>query len=238
MARASVGVSWALALGVAGALAGGGGVWLGTRQVAGSSALLVSSRPSRATVDVDSRLTAPGHGSVARVVTLDRDGRVALDVELPSLERSLTVQTIPSGARVFVDGDLSHQRTPVTVRLGQDDFHELRVELDGYGTQTRAVKPEDHEPTLTLHLEPEQQERGTLWVEGPPSTQVYIDGAPTGFFAPTVGMPIAIGAHTVELRDSDGAVRAQRSVSIKRGEVVHVALEPPMRPASSAPPRR
>src|SRR5262249_46704566 len=33
--RASVGAGWALALGVAGALAGGGGVWLGTRQPSG-----------------------------------------------------------------------------------------------------------------------------------------------------------------------------------------------------------
>ena len=239
------GASWVLVMLalVVGALAAGGGVWLGGRQAATGGQLLVSSQPSDATVEVDGRrwrqttptvvnglapgrhslrVTSDGHGAIDEMVTLERDARAAIDVVLPPVQRSVEVQSIPAGAVVFVDGHLSHGRTPLTVTFNQDDFHELRVEMDGFETETRALKPEDHEPTLLLHLEPAKQDRGTLWVEGPLTTEVWIDGSATGTAAPTIGLQVPSGTHVVELRTQDGQRVAQKTVTVKRGVTLHV----------------
>jgi hypothetical protein len=252
MPRARVGVGWALALGVVAALAGGGGVWLGTRHAGGGATLLVTSQPGGASVEVDGqpwRETTPtavtalaagrhevklrraGHGGGDEVVTLLPNSRGAIDVVLTPAERELEVQTLPAGALVFVDGHLAHGRTPLPVSLSEDDFHELRIELDGYEPETRALKPEDHEPTLMVHLAPEKQDRGTIWVDGPATAQVYVDGAPTGSWAPTVGLQVTAGPHSVELHDDAGALLMQKSVTIKRGTSLHVTLDPRLRAA-------
>jgi serine/threonine-protein kinase len=244
--RGYVAFGWALALGIAGALAGGGGVWLGGRRPAGGGALLVTSQPSGAVVEVDGqrwrettptavaplragthqlRVSAPGHGSSDETVTIGRAARTAVSLVLPPVTRTLTVQSIPAGASVFVDGHPEHKHTPVTVAVIADDFHEVRVELDGYETETRALKPENQEPTLMVHLEPERMDRGTIWVDGPATTQVWMDGAPIGSFAPTVGLPIVAGAHAIELHGEDGELLAKKMVTVKRGEVLHVTLQ-------------
>jgi serine/threonine-protein kinase len=245
-ARAQVSVGWALALGVAGALAGGGGVWLGSQGARSAATILVTSQPSGAAVDVDGhrwrettptavtalgpgahevRLSVPGYGNVTQTVTLQRDGRASLTALLPPEERVLTVQTVPASARVFVDGRLEHKRTPATIHVGDGDFHELRFELDGYEVETRALKPEDHAATLTVQLEPQRQERGSLWVDAPTAAQVFIDGAPSGAVVPTVAIPVAVGAHLIEARAEDGTILAQRKITIRRGDVQHLSFE-------------
>ncbi|HEX8950276.1 MAG TPA: serine/threonine-protein kinase, partial [Polyangia bacterium] len=243
---AQVGVGWALALGVLAAVAGGGGVWMGTRPAEGAS-LLVTSRPSGATVEVDGSrwaettptavtalapgrhevvVTAAGHERSAQNIAVERGRRAAIDVALAPAQRSLEVQTNPSGAQVFVDGHLAFGRTPLSVTLTADDFHELRVELSGYETATHAIKPEDHEPSLNVTLEAERQDRGTVWVDGPATAQVFLDGAPTGSFSPTIGLHVATGTHSVELRSDDGTVVAEEQIEVKRGAVLHVAPPP------------
>ena len=238
-----VGVGWAMALGVAAAIAGGGGVWLGMHD-RGGGALLVTSRPSGAIVEVDGRrwrettptavtalppgrhevvVTAPGHERAEQVVTIEGAGRASVDVALAPKQRTLEVQTIPGGAQVFVDGHLAFGRTPLTLTLSADDFHELRLELAGYEIKSYAIKPEDHEPALTLNLEAALHDRGTVWIDGPTTAEVFIDGAPTGSWAPTIGLQVTTGSHLVELRGDDGKVLAQEAITLKRGAVLHIA---------------
>ena len=65
--------------------------------------------------------------------------------------------------------------------------------------------------------------RGTLWVDGPLGSEVWIDGAPTGAAAPTIGLQVATGTHFVELRASDGSVLTGKAIRVGRGEIRHVA---------------
>ena len=243
--RAGGGVGYGLVLGafIAGALATGGGVWLGTRQAAGDGEIVVTSRPSGATVDVDGhpwrqttptavtpigpgrhdvRVTAPGHGALEQSVVVERGGRTAVDVVLPAVQRQIELQSVPAGARVYVDGELAHGRTPMTVSVAQDDFHELRFDLDGYETEVRALKPEDRDPTVTVHLGPAKLDRGTVWIDGPFGSEVWMDGAPTGSVAPTLGLQVATGSHWIELRSGDGSVLAGKAIHIARGQILHV----------------
>ncbi|MCU1280118.1 MAG: putative serine/threonine protein kinase [bacterium] len=238
-----VGYGFVLGAFLAGALATGGGMWLGSRQPAGDGEIVVTSQPFGASVEVDGRLwrqttptavsalaagrhtvrvSAVGHAAVEQTVVLERGARGAVAISLPPAQRQVDLQTMPTGARVFVDGQLAHGRTPMTVTLAQDDFHELRFDLDGYESELRAIKPEDRDATVTVHLEPGKIDRGTLWIDGPLNSDVYMDGAPTGAAAPTVGLQVPTGTHTIELRASDGSVIGAKKISVARGQIVHV----------------
>ena len=67
-------------------------------------------------------------------------------------------------------------------------------------TMVRALKPEDHDPTVTLALQPERRPRGTLVVEAQDVAEVWLDGMPTGLTTPTLGFHVATGDHVLELR--------------------------------------
>ena len=236
-----------LAAFVVGALAMGGGMWLGNRQSAGDAEIFVTSQPSAASVEIDGhpwlqttptvvtalgagrhnvRVAAAGHAAVEQSVVLERAGRGAVEVNLPAAQREVALETVPAGARVFVDNQLEHGRTPMTVTLAQDDFHQLRFDLDGYESELRAIKPEDRDPKVTVHLEAAKLDRGTLWIDGPLDSEVWMDGAPTGAAAPTIGLQVTTGTHTVELRTSDGSVLGKKTISVGLGQILHVTPLP------------
>ncbi|MGZ3406299.1 MAG: protein kinase domain-containing protein, partial [Polyangia bacterium] len=239
------GVGYGLVLGafVVGALATGGGMFLGTRQAAVEGEILVSSQPAGASVEVDGhpwrqttptaltglaagrhnvRVSADGHAAVEQSVVLEKGGRGAVEINLPVTQRQVELSSVPAGARVFVDGQLAPSRTPITVSLTQDDFHELRFELEGYESELRALKPEDRDTTVTVHLDVAKLDRGSLWIDGPLNTDVWMDGAPTGAATPTIGLQVPTGTHTIELRTSDGNVVAQKTITVARGQILHV----------------
>ena len=228
---------------LAGAIATGGGMWLGSRQASGDGEIVVTSQPAGATVEVDGRpwrqttptavtalgpgrhevrVSASGHGAVEQSLVLARGGRAAVEVALPDVQRALALESVPSGARVFIDGQPQKGRTPMTVSVTQDDFHELRFELDGYESEVRALKPEDTDAGVTVHLATAKIDRATLWVDGPFGTEVWMDGAPTGATAPTIGLQVATGSHWIELRTPDGAVIAGKAIHAARGVILHV----------------
>jgi predicted Ser/Thr protein kinase len=239
------GAGYGLALGafVVGALATGGGMFLGTRQAAVDGEIVVTSRPANAHVEVDGRpwrqttptavtaigpgrhtvrVTAPGHGAAEQSLVVDKGGRGAVEVVLPALQRDLELTTVPAGARVFLDGQLEQGRTPMTVTVTQDDFHELRFDLDGYESEVRALKPEDTDKSVTVHLSVAKIDRATLWVDGPLGSEVWVDGAPTGASAPTIGLQVPTGSHWIELRTPDGGIIAGKAIRVARGTILHV----------------
>jgi predicted Ser/Thr protein kinase len=243
-ARGGIGYGFVVAAFVVGALATGGGMWLGTRQAAGEAEIVVTSQPPGAAVEIDGRhwrqttptaitaigpgrhdvrVSAPGHAAIEQSLVVERGGRAAVELVLPAAQKQIDISSVPAGARVFVDGQLRDGRTPMTVTVSEDDFHEVRLELDGYENEVRALKPEDRDAAMTVHLLPEKLERGTLWIDGPLGAEVWMDGAPTGAAAPTLALQVPTGSHWIELRSSDGGVIAGKAVRVARGQILHVA---------------
>ena len=206
---------------------------------------VVTSQPAGARVTVDGRVLAEttpaalrdlpagkhvvqiaksGYADVERTLTTTADERTAMDVALPPETRKVEVQTAPDGASLYVDGQLVPGTTPTTVALTIDDFHELRAEREGYETLVRALKPEDHEPVVTLTLSPERHPRGTLVVEGQDVAEVWLDGVPTGLTTPTLGFHVAVGEHTIELRAPTGERSAPKKVKVARGQTLRLSM--------------
>jgi hypothetical protein len=131
---------------------------------------------------------------------------------------------VPEGASVYVDGRLVIGETPTSVEVSDDDFHDLRIEKDGYQAGAAAVGPEDREPLVTVSLVPEKQPRGVVFVDANGGGEVWLDGVDTGYATPTLGLRVATGSHVVEVRNGQSTARAK--VEVAQGQTVHLLLGP------------
>ncbi len=136
----------------------------------------------------------------------------------------------PRGATLFVDGHLAIGLTPTSVELELEDFHELRIEKDGFEGAVRRIVPESRDASVSVQLEPERFERATLYVDANSAADVWIDGVDTGFTTPTLGVRLLPGVHHVEVREGDK--HAAREVTLVKGQIQRVLLTPADGPAS------
>jgi tRNA A-37 threonylcarbamoyl transferase component Bud32 len=207
--------------------------------------LYVLSEPSGALVEVDGkplaqttptmtadlspgthsvRIQRVGTAPVTQTVMVRAGERSAIEVTLPPATHRIEVRSVPDGASVLVDGHLVLGETPTTIDVTEDDFHELRVEKNGYETFTRALTPDDKEPTLTLTLLPEKNPRGTLMIDANTAVEVWLDGVNTGYTTPTLGIEVPVGTHTVEVHDGAGNKSQLTKVTVQRGQTVRLLL--------------
>jgi serine/threonine-protein kinase len=241
-----------LAVLVAAALAAGGGLGIMLSKRAkpdtapqSQAGFLLVSEPAGATVIIDGnsldRKTptwvggiSPGQHTikfarenvapVTQQITLKADERAVVQVSLPPATHRLEVKSTPDGASVFLDGRLAFGETPTYVDITDDDFHELRIQKNGYQTITKPVTPDDKMAQLQLTLKPETQPRGTLMVDANTAAEVWIDGLNTGYTTPTLGIQLPVGKHTVELRDGSGGRGQTSVVNLGQGQTVRILL--------------
>ncbi len=123
----------------------------------------------------------------------DRDKVVRTLRELSSKPGTVTVRSIPNGARVLIDGGFVGV-TPYSGRI-KGGGHHITLESDGQRAE-RDIKIEYGEPAnieVTL-----QGASGTLRVEGTPvGALVTVDNLPAGAMPMTLSLPP--GAHTVRV---------------------------------------
>jgi tRNA A-37 threonylcarbamoyl transferase component Bud32 len=213
---------------------------------AGTTALLLVSTPTGADVELDGknlpettpttmRGLKPGPHTikirkgkmavVERQVTLQPAERAVMNVVLPPASHPVEVHSAPEGASVYLDGKLAVGETPTIIDVSDDEFHELRVEKNGFETNTRAITPDDHDSQLRISLTPEKQPRGTLMVDSNGAAEVWIDGVDSGYTTPTLGIHVPVGFHTVEVRDA-GNASVSKKVKIEQGQTLRLLLTP------------
>jgi serine/threonine-protein kinase len=235
-----------LAAGLSSALLGVAVMGLLQQRARSGPLLLVTSTPEGAQVKIDGRpvdgptpaavhalapgkhrvrVELPGRNPAEQEVELGAGARLHVALALPEASHPVAVDSLPSGAQVFVDGVQVPGETPLSVTLANDDFHEIRVEKVGFESATRRVTPEERVSSLELTLEPERQPRGRLQIDSNEGGRVYIDGKATAYDAPTFPILVEKGSHLVELRDATGRRSAPARVEIRQGETVRVTLK-------------
>jgi len=245
----AIGTAFALAAALA-LGAGGAGLVMSRRApptpgATAQAGFLFVSEPAGATVTVDGvkldRTTPTWIGSVmpgvhnisiardksapvSQQVTLRSDERAVVQVSLPPATHRLEVRSTPDGASVFLDGHLAFGETPTYVEVTDEDFHELRIQKNGYQTVTKPITPDDKMGQVTVSLRPETQPRGTLMVDANTAAEVWIDGLNTGYTTPTLGIQLPVGKHTVELRDGSGGRGQSTVVNLGQGQTVRILL--------------
>jgi hypothetical protein len=215
-----------------------------TKPVAPSRDLLVITTPAGAAVEVDGkkqvehtplvvaglaagphtvRLVASGTATVDRSVTMPASGRASLVVNLPSAQHGVIVSSMPSGATVYLDNQLAGI-TPATITVTEEDFHELRVEKLGYTPATRKISTDDRDSVIKVSMEIDPNPHAELTVDSSAEAEIWIDGVDTARETPAMGLRVAPGHHTLQLRDSSGAQSKTMKFESRPGETSHVVL--------------
>jgi hypothetical protein len=218
---------------------------------AGGATLYLSSQPSGAALFLDGarlpesaptaarglsagthrlRAELAGRDSAEQTIDLARDERRAVELALHIATRRVRVESVPSGASVFLDGFEMSGSTPMEVSLGQDDYHQIAVEKSGFETAKRAIKPEDTAQSITLTLDPELKPNGRVVVDSADGAEVWIDGKNTGFVTPTIAMRVAAGDHRIELRDPNSHRSVATQVHVTQGDTLRLTLQLPVKP--------
>jgi predicted Ser/Thr protein kinase len=212
---------------------------------AGGGTLIVTSEPTGARIEIDGvaapdptpaaiggieagthvvRVTAKGRSPVEQHARVGAGERALVELTLPASSHRVHLETIPSGAFVYVNGVLQIGQTPVDLTVVDDEFYQLGVEKDGFEMTQRALTPDDRDPTVTVNLQPEKSERGTLLLDSDVVAEVWIDGQNSGFVSPTM-FRLPAGDHQVQLRDADEARSPTARVRIKVGHATQLSLK-------------
>jgi len=151
--------------------------------------------------------------------------------ELPVLEGALQIDSEPSGAALFVDGD-PHGTTPATLEHLSTGTHRVRLELEGYTPHEGPFEIRDGETTeltqpLTSEIPAHEQgafEMGTLTLTSTPPAMVILDGEELGR-TPLRDVRVPAGVLRLDFRMDDGET-VRRGVLVRPNDTTssHVDL--------------
>ena len=96
------------------------------------------------------RFELDGHYPEERTFTAKATGGVSVDVKLTKRPTLISIETTPSGAAVFVDGE-SKGRSPLKGKPVDAGEHEIRIELEGHVTVTETHTFDDGEHKTLKH---------------------------------------------------------------------------------------
>jgi hypothetical protein len=177
--------------------------------------------------DYDVALALDCFTSVGTTLHLDGGENRLLKRELQSLQPALTVRTVPSGARIYVDGALRNQLTPATLTGIDPGDRWVTVELAGFRSQNIAVKAKCGE---TVPVDFGVLQRPTTRVSitsNARGSSVWIDGADSGQTVPC-SIELPLGTHRVRLVGPQGYRPEERSFYLQDEQSVR--LDVPVSP--------
>lgn len=116
----------------------------------------------------------------------------------PDESATLIVESIPTGATIILDGEPTRIITPATIEI-EPGSHQLKLELAGYQDYYVNFTVEDgdiYEVLAQMVL----SVNTTLNVTTTPvGASIYIDGAYTGYFTPSIISGIPLGYHFIRI---------------------------------------
>lgn len=166
--------------------------------------------------------TAGTPAPAASTPTADLAGSDPWNTRGAATSGRLTINSIPSGATVYVD-NRQIGRSPLSTDLAFG-MHTIRVELGGYSAEQRTIDVQVPEMAVPFELKPTVV-TGTVNIFGPTGATVLVDGAQVGKIPTSV--KLTEGAHSFEVRTADGSSFSRsQDVRFDGGTTVSVTLSP------------
>jgi formylglycine-generating enzyme required for sulfatase activity len=140
-------------------------------------------------------LTHAGHKPVTLMQQIEAGATLRLEnIDLPPADGSLSLDSVPPGASVSVDGAFQGT-TPLQLALSANAAHALRLIKPGYQpSEQRVTLTPEEQQELQLMLSPEY---GTVFVTARPAdADLTVDGSPAG--AATQRLRLTTRAHRLE----------------------------------------
>ena len=154
-------------------------------------------------------LTIFGQGTYTSVQVQDslKDGSI---FSLPGYSgnyHSIMINSVPSGAEIFIDGARTGNTTPSPVSGLSEGSHLIMVSKTGYKPLQREIsipRARDLSTGETLSFVLETYPCGSLQVESSPvGAAIYLDGIATGEKTPCTFSGIPIGVHELSLKSGE-----------------------------------
>ena len=119
------------------------------------------------------RLTQTGYKPYEKLVTVKRDETTDVDVQMETLPGSLALDSVPSGASLFIN-DIDYGTTPYNREAIEAGDYTVRLSLPGYDTLEQTITVHPGEPmsrTFTLDAN-----TGSIILSvNPPGMNIYLD---------------------------------------------------------------
>lgn len=189
-------------------------------------------------MSLESKLTAIGLSLLVAGAAQAKPAKKPAKAKLPGL--SVTIETKPSGAKVYVDGKKNGivcQSGPSCKPLMSRGIHKILLELDGYKTSEESINVgTTRRFSFTLKAAPARLEIKALAAgDAAQGAEIYVDGVLSGTVPTTVSVPA--GKHKIEVRRS-GLPNFAEEVEVTAGSVrpLVVRLQDSTKaPATAAP---
>ncbi|EHQ35698.1 DUF3344 domain-containing protein [Methanoplanus limicola] len=135
----------------------------------------------------------------------------------------ITVQSIPSGAEIILDGDKTGFNTNFTIKSVETGEHKVSVSLEGYKEpDERTVNVQRGEESVSVFkLVPLT---GSVSVSSEPSgAKIYLDGTDTGKITDSELEEILVGEHTVSV-SLGGYEPSSKEITVDEDETTDVSF--------------
>ncbi len=153
----------------------------------------------------------------------------APDTVAPTLNGSLSIDSVPSGATLWVD-DVERGTTPTVVSDLTTGSHRIRLQLEGHEEHTGSVEIRASEvlevSQQLTNLAPQEHgpvEMGTVTITSTPTATVYLNGASLGT-TPLRNVSLPAGVVALEFETSDGE-RVRRGVLVTADDTTSTHVE-------------
>jgi PP-loop superfamily ATP-utilizing enzyme len=188
-----------------------------------------------------SSLKLEGYKDSTKQVTIEANETAILDFVLaeivePPQYGNLTVNSVPEGASIWLDGEDTSEVTNTTLTEVKVGVHFVKLKLEGYKDSTKQVTIEANETAildfvLAEIVEPPQY--GNLTVNSvPEGASIWLDGEDTSEVTNTTLTEVEVGKHNVTLK-LEGYKDSTKQVTIEANEtaildfVLAEIVEPP-----------
>ena len=139
------------------------------------------------------------------------------------VKASVSINSEPSGARIFIDGEDTGRSTPATIGdLSPDRPYKVRVALNGYGSYDEVVTPQAGRTSgVRAAL---AQQFGSFTIDAKPWFFVFIDGDNKGT-TPLAGIKLAAGEHSMMIQNPKQNIKKQMKFRIESNKTTSILID-------------
>ena len=116
----------------------------------------------------------------------------------PDESATLIVESIPTGATIYLDGEPARIVTPATIEI-DPGTHQLRLELTGYQDYNVSFSVQDGDIYEILAMMDVTFNTSLSVITTPSGASIYIDGAYSNYFTPAVIENLVPGYHHIRI---------------------------------------
>lgn len=169
-------------------------------------------------------LSLTGYEDIPKVVTIEKDKTTEVTEEFKRQTGTISVDSTPAGASVYLDGSYKGQ-TPLELKYLALGTHAVRVEIENYADQEKSVDVKYKDTTkINFNLQPLP---GKLAVTSTPqNASVSLDGKNAGK-TPVYGFSVSPGSHSVSVSLSGYKTQAETvDILANQPKTLNFSLEP------------